>query len=160
MNKKLSFILWPLSKNVKFNFHIFGWRVSCRCHYFFTNILETVENVFLIGLFKFFTANYNFSYWFATCRTLTQRIDSTDSWNAFSSVHFTFCAIFHLSFWVLNYMAWVATLQLILAELCWSNNIVAQRFSTAVSKYLLYVLQRDIANWISQLLRDVQNALS
>jgi len=45
-------------------------------------------------------------------------------------------------------MASTVTLQLTCVRLCWSNNIVAQRFSTAVTRELVYVPQRNIPNWI------------
>jgi len=40
-----------------------------------------------------------------------------------------------------GYKAPAARLQLVFAALCWSNNIVAQRFSTAVLRELLYMPQ-------------------
>jgi len=68
--------------------------------------------------------------------TLSHHIHSAHSWNAFSCVHSTFCAFFYHCFIFVSYMAAKATLQLTVAALCWSNNIVAERFSTAVMREL------------------------
>jgi len=51
------------------------------------------------------------------------------------------------SFWFVRNMASTVTSQLTFSALCWSNNIVAQRFSTAVPREL-YVPQRNIPKWI------------
>ena len=63
--------------------------MSCRCHYIFTKILKSVQNNFL-GASSIFLQQ-TLSY------TLSHRIHSTHSWNAFSCVHFTFSAFFYLS---------------------------------------------------------------
>jgi len=53
-------------------------------------------------------------------------------------------------------MAAAATLQLTFAALCWSSDISAQRFSTAVPRELVHLVpQRNITNWIPQLVCDV-----
>jgi len=46
-------------------------------------------------------------------------------------------------------MTTTATLQLTFAALCWSNNIVAQKFSAAMPRTHLSVLQRECTKLIS-----------
>ena len=71
--------------------------MSCRCHYIFTKILKSVQNNFL-GASSIFLQQ-TLSY------TLSHRIHSTHSWNAFSCVHFTFSAFFYLSPWFASCLA-------------------------------------------------------
>lgn len=65
--------------------------------------------------------------------------------NSFTSVHFIFCALFHLSFRLVSYMAATAMLQLGFAALSWSsNNTVLQWFPVAVPRELLYTRSNAI----------------
>jgi len=41
-------------KKCKFNFGPFGWRMSCRYHYIFANILKSVQSLILYGHFQLF----------------------------------------------------------------------------------------------------------
>ena len=82
------------------------WRISCRYHYIFRNILQSVQSLILHGQFQ----NFHRKLFYAQ-----YRIQSTHTY-AFSSFHFTLCALFYLSFWSVSYMEATATFQLTFPE--------------------------------------------
>jgi len=94
--------------------------------------LSQCNTLSFTGLFKKF-----WTLWYA----LSYGIHSMHSSNAFSSVHFPFCAFFYHSFWFLSYMA--VTAAHFSCAICWSNYIVAQSLSAAVPRELHYIPQRD-----------------
>ena len=86
-------------KKRNFNFKCFLWRMSCRYHCIFTNILKSVQNINFCGFPQIFHSKLCTSH----------RIHFTQSWKAFSRVHFTFCAFFYISSWFVSYMAATAS---------------------------------------------------
>ena len=110
MYNKNFFILWPLLKKRKFNFEPFGWRLSCRYHYVFTNILNQCKAQFYMGIFEIFTENC-----FMHIIAFNPRTHKTPLLPFIVIVVW----IIYLSFRFVKYMA--ATFQLTFPEVCWSN---------------------------------------
>ena len=133
--------LHPLTtlKKRKFNFESFGWRMSCQYCYIFTNMLKSVQNLFIWAF-----SNYS---------------QKTLSCTLSHSIHILIKCVFFLSFCVVRNIL----TEVLICELNGSNSNVSthfyycmlkqyysdnQRFSSALQRDVLYVPQRDFPNWI------------
>jgi len=134
------FILWPLQRNVTSTLKLLDeeCRVDFNC--IFASFLMSGQNFICYGSFQVLHSKLSYTHYrivFFPCIHKTRFLPLI-----LHSVH-SFTCVFDM----LSCTAAPLTLERTFAALCWSDNSVAQMFSTAVPPELLSVPQRDILNW-------------